>query len=71
VLADIVDGADVGMIQRGRGLRLAFEALAGGRVVEVGLREELQSHVAVKTGVLGFVDDAHAAAPEFLEDAVV
>ena len=71
VLADVVDGADVRMIQgRGR-LRLTLEALAGCRVFEVGLGKELQGHMAVKACVLGLVDDAHAPAAQFLDDAVV
>ena len=71
VLADVVDGADVGMIQGRGGLRLTLEALAGGRVVEVGLGKELQRDVAVKASVLGLVDDAHAPAAQLLDDAVV
>jgi hypothetical protein len=70
VLADVVDGADVGMIQGRGGLRLTLEALAGGRVVEVGLGEELQSDAAVKPSVLGLVDHAHAPAAQLLEDAI-
>ena len=71
VLADVVDGADVGMIQGRGGLRLTLEALTGGRVAEVGLGEELQRDVAVEAGVLTLVDDAHASAAELLDHAVV
>src|ERR1019366_9372021 len=35
------------------------------------LRQELQSDEAVKPGVLGLVNDAHASAAELLDDAVM
>ena len=71
VLADIVDGADVGVVQRRCGARLAAESLQGlGIVGEVG-RQELQRDEALQPRILGFVDDAHAAAAQLLDDAVV
>src|SRR5271169_3198692 len=71
LLAKIVDGANIGVVQRGCGLRFALKAgeclLIPGNV----LRQELEGDKAMEAGVLGFVDDAHAAGAEFLEDAVV
>ena len=71
VLADIVDGADVGMIQSGSGFGFALEAFERLRVVGDIVGEKFQSDGAVEAGVLGFVDDTHAAATEFFDDAVV
>ena len=35
------------------------------------LGQELHGHATAEPGVLGLVDDAHAAAPELIDDAVV
>jgi hypothetical protein len=35
------------------------------------LRQEFQSDTAAKTVILGFVDNAHSAAAEFFDDAVM
>ena len=72
MLADFVDGADIGMVQRGSSLCFTVETAR----VLVGLArtssgQELQSNEAVELRVLGFVDNAHPAAAEFFEDAVV
>ena len=40
-------------------------------VLGIFLRQELQSHEAAKLGVLGFVNDTHAAATELFDDAIV
>ena len=69
-LVDLVDRADIGMVQRRRGLRLAQEALAVLARARDVLREELQRDDALETGVLGLVDDAHPAFAEGLEDPV-
>ena len=69
--ADLVDRADVGMVQSGSGLRFALKALEGLRVVGYIVGQELQGDEAAELGVLGLVDDAHAAAAELFDDAVV
>jgi hypothetical protein len=71
VLADVVDRADVRVVERRGRLRLALEALASGLVLEVRFRQELHRHRAVKARVLGLVDDAHPAGAQPLDDAVV
>ena len=71
LLADVVDGADVGMVQRGSGARLALKAAEGLRVARDVVREELQRHETMEADVLGLVDDAHPAGAQLLEDAVV
>ncbi len=71
VLVDVVDRADVGVLERGGGPRLALQPLERLRVPAELLRQELQRHAAAELQILGFVDDAHAAAAELREDAVV
>ncbi len=70
-LADIVNRADVGVIECGTGFGFALETLEGLRVVGQFVGKKFQSDGAIETSVLGFIDYAHAAATEFFEDAVV
>ena len=69
--ADVVDGADVGMVQSGSGARFAPEALEGLRIAGDIVGQKFQSDEAAQARVFGFVDDAHAAAAELFDDAVV
>ena len=57
-------------IQRER-MCFAFETRESLRVAGYFLGQELQCNEAMKPGVLGLVDDAHATAAEFLYDAIV
>ena len=71
VLADVVDRADVRVVERRGDARLAaepFERLGVGG--EIG-GQELQRDLAAETNVLGAVDHAHAAGAEPLEDLVM
>ncbi len=71
LLADVVDGADVGMVQGRSRLGLALEA--GQRLGVLGdvIRQELEGDKAMQPGVFGLVDDAHAATADLLNNAVV
>ena len=71
VFADVVDRADVGMVQGRCGLGFAAEAFEGLGISGDFVGQELEGDEAMKASVLGFVDHAHAAAAEFFEDAVV
>ena len=71
VLVNIVDRADVGMVEGGGGLGFALEALERLMVLGHLLRQEFERHKAVELGVLSFVDDTHSSAAELLQDAVV
>jgi hypothetical protein len=71
VLTDVVNRADIGMIQRRCGLRLAPEADQRLRVFGNLIRQKLESNETVQPGVLGLIYDTHASAPKFLDDAVV
>jgi len=65
---DFVDGTDIGVIERCRGLGFTEEALT----VFGGLgRQELQGYRTLQLDVLGLVHHAHPALAEFREDPVV
>ena len=65
VLADFVDGADVGMIQSGSGPRLALEPLQGHSIGGQSLGLELQGDVAPQSQVLGSVATPMPPPPSF------
>jgi len=71
VLLNIVDGADVGMIQRGSRAGFALEAFQGLRIFGDVIRQELERHEAPQFGVLGFVHYAHATTAEFFDNPVL
>ena len=59
------------MVERGGGFRFAVKPFPGLFVAQQVRRQKLQGHRAAELGVLGFVDDTHAALAEFLGDEVV
>jgi hypothetical protein len=71
VLADIMDGANVRMIQGGGGAGLTPEPIEGLLVLGVLLRQELQRDMATEASIFGFVDYTHTARAELFEDSVV
>ena len=71
VLADVVDRTDVGMVQGGGGAGLALEPLQALGILGILLGQELEGHAAAEAGILGLVDDPHAAASQWLQGAVV
>jgi len=71
LFADIVDGADVGMIEGGSGLGFALKTGKGALVSDDGEGKKLERDEAMEASVLRFVDDAHAASADFFDDAVV
>ena len=71
VFADVVDRADVGMVQGGGGAGFALEAIERLWIVREIVGEKFESDEAAEAGVFGFVDDAHSAAAEFFDDAVM
>ena len=68
---NFVDGADVGVIEGGGGLRFALETFEGLRVAGKIFGEKFQRDETAELGVFGFIDDAHSAAAELFQDAVV
>ena len=71
LLADAVDGHDVGVVQPGGGLGLPMEAPQPLRLQQGVRRQHLQGDVAPQRFLLGFVHHAHAAAADLAQDAVV
>ncbi len=71
VMADVVERADVRMVERRGGARLALEALERRGILRELGREELDGDLAAETRVLGAVDDTHPAFADLVEDAVV
>jgi hypothetical protein len=70
-LIDLVDRADVRVVQRGRSLSLALETAEGLRVVGEVVGKELQGDVATELEVFGLVHYTHATAANLAEDAVM
>ena len=71
LLVDFVNRANVGMVQRGSGLRLALKTGQSLRVFGHIVGEKFQGDEAVQLDVLGLVDHAHAATAKLLDDPVV
>ena len=71
LLADVVDGADVGMVQGGCGACFPPKARERLRVLGQFFGKKLQGDEAVQPRVLGLIDHAHPAAAQLLDDAVV
>ncbi len=71
VFADVVDGTDVGMVQRGGGTRFTLESFERLRIVGEIVGEKFESDEAAEARVFGFIDNTHSATAEFIDDAVV
>jgi len=71
VLVNVVNGADVRVIQGGGGTRLALKTLQRLQVLLHVFRQKLQRHFAAEAKVLGLVHHAHAAPAQFLQHAVM
>jgi hypothetical protein len=71
LLADVVKGADVGMVERRGGTSLAAKAFQRLRVAGNIVGKELKGDEAAQAGVFGLVYYTHATAADFLDDAVV
>jgi len=70
-LADVVNSADVGMVQRGSGFRLTPKSFQSLAVLGYVFWKELESNKPVEARVLCFVHHVHTAATEPLDDAIV
>src|SRR5688572_24329688 len=69
-LADVVNGADVGMVERRNRPRLAFETLKRLAVGSERLGEHFERHNPVQPHVVGTINLAHAAAADRGDDLV-
>ena len=71
MLVDVVDRADVRVVERRGRLGLASEPLQGDLITEELLGQELERHAASQPRVLGLVDDTHPSAAELVDDPIV
>src|SRR5208282_3355842 len=71
VFANLVDGADVRMVQSGGRARFALKTFQRKRIFFRLGRQELECDVAAKVDVLGFVNNAHPSAAQLGKDTVV
>ena len=71
LLPDLVNRADVRVIQRRRGACLPLKSLQRIRIARQFFGQKLQGDVAAEARVLSLVDNSHSAATEFLDDFVV
>ena len=71
VFPNIVNRADVRMIQRAGGLGFPLETRKRLGILGEIIGEEFQRDKPMQPRVLGFVDHTHAAAAEFFDDPVV
>ena len=71
VLAHLVDGHDVGVMQIGRRLGLRQEALQRGGIGQLARQNHFYRHNAVETHLPGLVDHAHSASSDFLQQLVI
>ena len=71
LLTNVVNGADVGVVQRGSCLGFTLKPRQDLRIAGDVRREEFECDKATQASVFGFVDDAHASAAETFDDAVV
>ena len=71
LVVNLVDRADVGMVQGRSGLSFALEAAECLRVFGHVVGQELESHKAAELYVLGFVHHPHTTAAQLLNNAVV
>jgi hypothetical protein len=71
VLADVVDGADVRVIERGRRPRLAQQSIGRGAILGQRKRQELERHGSSEPKVLGPVDDPHTTPADLVDDPIV
>jgi hypothetical protein len=71
VLVNIVNGANVGMVQRRSCARFTLEALDGLRIASGAFGQEFQGHVTAETRIFRAVHDSHPAATQFIENAIV
>ena len=71
VLADFVDGADVGMVEGGGGLCFALESFQRLSGCNQFLRKELQGDMAFEAQILRLIHHAHSAAAKLFQDPVM
>ena len=70
-LTNVVNRADVGVVERGSRLGFAAEALQSLLIVRQSLGQELEGDEAIEARVLRLIHYPHAAATELFEDTIM
>jgi hypothetical protein len=70
-LCDLVDGADIGMVQRGGCSRFTAKPLCCLRVVDELIGKEFEGNEATELEILSFVDLAHTSTAHLFQDSIV
>src|SRR5579863_5219178 len=70
-LVNFVNGADVGVVQRRRGLGFALETAESLRVVGEVIGQEFQGNVTAELEVFGLIHHTHPTTADLAKDAVV
>ena len=68
---DLVNGADIGMVQRRGGPRFVAEPFQCLGIPGNILRQKLKCYEAAKLDIFGFVYNPHSAHTQLLNDAIV
>ena len=71
MLPNLVDGADIGMIQCRCGAGFAQEALISLPIFSDVIGKELEGDEVVQLGVLSLVNHTHAASAQLLKDPIM
>ena len=71
LFANVVNGADVGMIQRRGCLRFAPKTRQGLRIARQIGRKKLQGYEAVQPGIFGLVNHPHSSVAKLLDEVIV
>ena len=71
VLSDLVNRADIRVVERRRRPRLAAEPFQELAVLGQCVGQELERYAPPQLGIFSFVNDTHAAATQLLQDPVV
>ena len=71
IVADLVNGADVWMVQSRGGAGFAAKTLQRLRVLGKIVGKKFQRDKSPELGIFGLVNDTHASAAKFLDNAVV
>ncbi len=69
--ADLIDGNDIAMLQLGGGPSFVLKSLDDSLIQHAGERQYLDRDSFLKRDLFGFIDDAHAASPDFAKQFVV
>ena len=70
-LIDLVDGADVGMVESRGGAGFSLEAVEGLAVLGQFVRKKFERDGTAEFDVFGAINDSHAATAQLFDDAIV